>query len=68
MITTTVLITSDAECIASLTIAPEEARTPASSLNADSRTFPTMLTVETFIATFSNSFTDFIINPAFPKH
>ena len=44
---------------------PEWAKIPAKSLNADSITFATMLTNETFIAIFSKSL--FIKYPAFLK-
>ena len=50
------LNTSDAECTASLIIAPECATKPAISLNTDKIRFHTTLTNETLIAVFSNSF------------
>ena len=52
MMTIKLLKTSEAECTASLIIAPECARMPASSLKTDSAVLPAMLTSETFVASF----------------
>ena len=48
-----VLNTSDAECTASEIIAPDDAKIPAASFPAESRTFTRILTFETCIAVCS---------------
>ena len=53
MMTMKLLSTSEAECTASLIIAPELAKMPASSLRSESTAFPAMLTAETRVAVFS---------------
>lgn len=50
IITIIVLNTSDAECTASDTIAPERANIPANILNAQSTTFSIIVTADTLIA------------------
>ena len=55
MMTMKLLSTSDAECTASLIMAPEWARMPASSFNKDNIVFPATLTRDTFVAVFSKS-------------
>ena len=52
MMTIKLLKTSEAEWTASLIIAPECARIPASSLKTDSAVLPAMLTRETRVASF----------------
>ena len=55
MMTMMLLSTSEAECTASLIIAPELAKMPASSLKSESTALPAMLTRETRVAVFSKS-------------
>ena len=53
MMTMMLLRTSDAECTASLIMAPELAAIPASSFRAERMAFPMMLTMETRTAVFA---------------